>query len=351
MNLLPHEVFIQRCFDLAKLGAGATSPNPIVGAVLVHKGKIIGEGYHSYFGGPHAEVNAINSVTQKDKTHIGNATLYVSLEPCCFAGKTPACTNLIIQHQIPRVVVACKDPFPRVNGKGIDMLRSAGIEVIEGVLEEAGNRLIKPFITTSTKKRPHIILKFARSKNGVIGIKDHQIKISNFFSSRLVHKWRSEIDAILIGSRTALTDNPSLTNRYYFGKSPLRICMDRNNRIHPELNIWQDAFPTLVVGKNDQLVSKGNKTYLPFDFHKTNAERELMELLFEQFNIGILMIEGGAIILKRFIDLGLWDEALQITGSRRVRNADAIYAPEIFQDADQIFPVDDNILETFIHKC
>lgn len=219
--------FLRRCFDLAKLGAGNVSPNPMVGAVLVHQGRIIGEGFHSHYGGPHAEVEAVRSVSPSDQSLIRESTLYVSLEPCCVHGRTPPCTNLILDMGIPRVVISNLDESPGVNGKGIRLLEEAGVEVHTHVLEDEGLPYSRIRNTFVRNRRPYIVLKYARSADGFLGRENESVWLTNGISKRLVHKWRSEVDAILVGTQTLRVDDPGLTNRLYFGKSPIRLVLDR----------------------------------------------------------------------------------------------------------------------------
>ena len=218
---------MQRCIELAQLGAGTVAPNPLVGAVLVYNERIIGEGYHQQFGQAHAEVNCISAVAEADRELISLSTLYVSLEPCAHFGKTPPCTDLIIAHKIPTVVIGCRDPFKEVDGKGIEKLLAAAVEIVHPFMEAACRELNKRFFTFHTKQRPYIILKWAQTDNGIIGHSDHsRLLISNDFTNRLVHKWRSEEAGIMVGTNTALFDNPSLGNRLWNGAQPVRLVVD-----------------------------------------------------------------------------------------------------------------------------
>ncbi len=217
------EIYVQRCFDMAVLGVDKVSPNPMVGAILVHKNRIIGEGYHEKFGQAHAEVNALRNVEPSDKKYISSSTLYVSLEPCCIHGNTPPCTDLIIKNGIPEVVISCLDQTPKVAGEGVGKLKRSGINVFEGLLKQKGERLSNIRNTFVTEERPYIILKYAQSLDGFIGKPDRQVWLTNSVSKRLVHKWRQEADAIIVGTNTALIDNPKLTTRYFSGSCPLRI--------------------------------------------------------------------------------------------------------------------------------
>jgi diaminohydroxyphosphoribosylaminopyrimidine deaminase/5-amino-6-(5-phosphoribosylamino)uracil reductase len=311
MQWIVEEQIMRRCFDLARKGAGQVSPNPLVGAVVIHDGRIIGEGYHQKFGGPHAEVNALASVPEKDRPLIRQSTLFVSLEPCCIHGKTPPCTDLIVGQGIPRVVVSCQDPSPEVNGRGISMLRQAGIEVKTGVLEAMGKLLISPRAVFASEKRPYIILKWAETSNGFMAPQtNHPFWISNAYSRRLVHRWRMEADAILVGAGTAISDNPELNNRYYYGKSPLRIVMASNGTLPPHLHLFDGAFPTLLVHNKGM---EGPALKIPA-VNRVAADNlgELLEALYRH-SVGILLIEGGPTTLGDFIREGFWDEARVIT--------------------------------------
>lgn len=311
------ELYIQRCLDLARLGAGRVSPNPMVGAVLVYEDRIIGEGWHQKYGEAHAEVNAVKSVKPEDQHLLAKATLYVSLEPCCIFGRTPPCTDLIIKHKIPKVVISCLDQTPEVAGTGVRILQDHGVEVISGVLEEQGKELARFRNNFVTRQRPYIFLKFAQTLNGFMGQPDEQIWISNAFSKRLVHKWRSEVDAILVGSKTALVDNPQLTNRLYFGKSPLRIVLDRNLTLPKDLNIFHQPHETLIVteASSDQR-PETNIQYLQLDFDQDFLNQLLQHL--HQQKVTTLLVEGGAKLLQSFIDQDLWDEALILVGNKTI---------------------------------
>lgn len=321
--------WMQRAIHLAQLGSGSVSPNPQVGAVLVHNNRIIGEGYHEYFGGPHAEVNAVSSVQTEDLHLISQSTLFVTLEPCCFYGKTPACTDLILRNKIPKVIIGCQDPGDKVNGKGIALLKAHGIEVKTGLLEEQARQLIRPYQINTTEKRPYTILKYAQSKNGYIGVKNQFFWITSPISKRLVHKWRSEVDAILIGSNTARIDNPQLTNRYFFGKSPVRIVIDRQRSLPQNLAIFQGTTKTIIVTEKEQAkASPTHVTFLKISFDQYFIET-LSETLLSHFNIGILLVEGGAITLQHWLDSGHWDEARIFTGAREIHK-DGIIAPVLY---------------------
>lgn len=284
-----HELkYMYRCIQLAKCGETGAPPNPMVGAVVVCNGRIIGEGFHRRCGGPHAEVNAINSVT--DKRLLSQSTIYVSLEPCAHYGKTPPCADLIIQSKIPRVVIGCADPFAKVNGLGIKKLQDAGCEVKVGVLESECLELNHKFFTFHQKHRPWIILKWAQSKDGFIGACDttKRIQFSNALTQTLVHRLRARSGAILVGTRTAILDNPTLTTRYWTGANPLRLTIDRKGCLPENLHLLDGSTPTVI--------------------YTQESIEEILNDLYNK-NIQSLIVEGGTCLLQSFIDAGLWDEA------------------------------------------
>ena len=300
------EKYIRRCIELASNGLCNAAPNPMVGAVIVHNGKIIGEGYHAKCGEGHAEVNAISSV--KDETLLKEATIYVSLEPCSHYGKTPPCADLIISKGIPRVVVGCIDPFSQVSGRGIHKLREAGIDVTVGVLEEECKNLIRRFVTFNTQKRPYITLKWAESTDGYIDINRENgspVVLSTPVTSMYVHKQRAEHKAILVGRRTALLDNPSLTTRNWYGKNPLRLVIDRNLTLPAELKLFDHSTPTMVFTEK-QKNSEDNLEYVALDFSK-DILPQICTVLYDR-KIQSLLVEGGTTLLQSFIDSELWDE-------------------------------------------
>jgi diaminohydroxyphosphoribosylaminopyrimidine deaminase/5-amino-6-(5-phosphoribosylamino)uracil reductase len=312
--MLENEFFMRRCFDLAKFGIGATSPNPCVGAVLVYNDRIIGEGYHKKHGQAHAEVNALASVNAADRHLIRSSTLYVSLEPCCIYGHTPPCTSLIIENRIPKVVIASTDRTPGVDGRGVELLRKAGIEVVTGILRQEGDRLSAPRNVFVSQQRPYIILKYAKTLNGFIArIDNRQGWITSDYTKRLVHKWRSETDAILVGTRTAEVDNPALTTRYYFGKSPLRIVLDRFHALPSSLALFDGKAPTLVVTASEPLQPIHGADYFVIE-DWDDLLPQLLHHLYER-KIGMLLVEGGPALLSSFISANLWDEARVLTGA------------------------------------
>ena len=319
------EFYMQRCLDLAENALGKTYPNPIVGCVIVHEGKIIGEGWHKKAGDAHAEVNAINSV--KDKTLLSASTLYVSLEPCVHYGKTPPCSELIIKHKIPHVVVGCKDLYSKVSGKGIQSMRESGINVDVGVLEDQCIESHKRFFTFHNKKRPFIILKWAETKDGFIAPTEQKMGepfwISSSESKTLVHKWRSQESSILIGTNTAELDNPSLTVRLWKGNNPLRIVIDENLKLNNNLNIFNNSAKTLVFNNKKNIVFD-NIEYCMIDFN--SIHQEIMKSLYNK-GVHSLIIEGGRETLQSFIDIGLWDEARVFVGNKNLENG--VHAPKI----------------------
>lgn len=304
---------MNRCLELARLGAGHVAPNPMVGAVLVYEDRIIGEGYHKEYGKAHAEVNCIESVKDEDKRLIEKSTLYVSLEPCSHYGKTPPCSDRIIKERIPVVVIGCRDSYEEVNGRGIEKLKAAGVEVIENVLEKESLELNKRFFTFHQKRRPYVILKWAQSNDGMIANADHsRVFISNEEVNRLVHKWRSEEAAIMIGTNTALHDNPELTVRLWEGKSPVRIVIDKDLKLPQSLKVFDGHIQTIVFNKLKE--EQGNN--ISFIKIKEDDFFKNVCISLYQINIQSVLIEGGAKLLQSFIDKDLWDEARVIVNDQ-----------------------------------
>ena len=304
---MEEEKYIKRCIQLAKNGLCNVAPNPMVGAVIVYDGRIIGEGYHIRCGEAHAEVNAIRSV--KDTSLLKRSTIYVSLEPCSHYGKTPPCADLIIEKQIPRIVIGCQDPFSEVSGRGIKKLREAGREVIVGMLEQECKQLIHRFITLNTLHRPYITLKWAESADHFIDKERTDgtpVVLSSPLSSMLVHKKRAENDAIMVGRRTAILDNPSLTVRNWYGKDPVRIVLDRRLSLPTSLHILDGNIATLIFTEKEH-PSQHNLTYIKIDFTQ-DILPQIMNILFQR-KIQSLLIEGGRQLLQTFINSNLWDEA------------------------------------------
>ena len=307
--LKEHSLYISRAIQIAQSAVYKAMPNPGVGAVIVHKGKIIAEGATSPYGGKHAEVNAIDRV--KDKEVLKQCTLYVTLEPCSHHGKTPPCADLIIQMQIPKVVIGTIDPFASVHGKGIQKLKQAGIEVTVGVLEQECQHSNIRFFTFLNKRRPYIILKWAQTYNGYIAPleKDHQSPfwISNTYSKQLVHKYRSQEVAFLVGTNTILEDNPSLTTRDWHGDNPIRVYIDRKGIIDSTFAINDDKSRTICFTENPTLKSKDNISVYHLNF-EDNLAQQICEVLYKE-KIMSLVIEGGSKTLQSFIDANLWDQA------------------------------------------
>ena len=299
------QLFMQRALQLARLGAGTVSPNPMVGCVIVHNGKIIGEGYHQKYGDAHAEVNAINAVS--DKSLLSESDIYVTLEPCSHFGKTPPCADLLIKYKFKKVIVCNYDPNPLVAGKGIEKLRQAGIEVEVGLLEEEGRELNKRFFTYIEKKRPYIILKWAESADGFIAKKNYEaVQISNLLSRRFVHKMRSEEDAIMIGTNTVKYDNPTLNTRFWTGKNAIRVLIDRELSLSKNLHVFDNSQKTICYNSlKDEIIENNIFVRTPLN---TSIEPFILEDLYQR-KIQSIIIEGGTILLQSFIDLGLWDEA------------------------------------------
>ena len=305
------ELYMRRCLQLARCGAGSTSPNPMVGAVIVCDGRIIGEGYHIRAGEPHAEVNAVNSVSDEDRPLLVRSTMYVTLEPCSHYGKTPPCCDLIIARGIPRVVIGTADPNVSVNGTGIERMRAAGIEVMVGVLEEECDRLNRAFFKSQIEKRPYVTLKWAQSADGFIDLlreSGQAVKISSPVSQVAVHKLRAQNDAILVGRHTALLDNPSLDIRHGAGRAPLRLVIDRNGSLPGSLKIFDGQLPTVVYTAVEIDGKFGNNVeQVVLDFEMSLLPQILSHL--HALKINSLLVEGGATLLQSFIDASLWDEA------------------------------------------
>lgn len=300
------EKYIRRCIQLARNGMCNAAPNPMVGAVIVHNDRIIGEGYHARCGEGHAEVNAIRSV--KDENLLQESTIYVSLEPCSHYGKTPPCADLIIRKGIPRVVVGCVDPFSLVSGRGIQKLKDAGIDVKVGVLEAECRQLIKRFVTFNTQQRPYITLKWAESADGFIDINREEgqpVVLSTPITSMYVHKQRAEHHAILVGRRTALLDNPSLTTRNWYGKNPVRLVIDKELTLPTSLKLFDGSAPTWIFTAQDK-ASTSQVIYFKLDFSRSILP-QILQKLYEN-KLQALLVEGGSQLLQSFIDEGLWDE-------------------------------------------
>ncbi len=328
-----------RCLELAKLGSGNVAPNPMVGAVMVYNDGIIGEGYHQKYGEAHAEPNCIKHVIENGHSDlISRSTLYVSLEPCVHFGKTPPCADLIIRHNIPKVIIGCRDPFKEVNGKGIEKLKNAGIEVEFGILEKECKELNKRFLGFHTLHRPYIILKWAQTLNcKMAGQGSDRLFITNEFTNRIVHKWRSEEASILIGTNTALMDDPGLTTRLWTGNSPVRLVVDMNLKLPSRLKIFDGQVRTIVFNK---LKHEKNDDLL---FYQVTEDVSLVHQIINalyQLKILSVVVEGGAKLLQSFIDENLWDEARVITNEELIVNT-GLDAPQFTSaskmDEEKIF--------------
>lgn len=344
-----HDIYMHRCLELALLGSGYVAPNPMVGAVLVNDDRIIGEGYHQKYGEAHAEVNCLDSVRGEDRHLVERSTLYVSLEPCAHFGKTPPCADLIIRNKIPRVVIGCRDPFEQVDGKGIEKLKAAGIEVVQPVLERECKERNKRFFTFHVQHRPYVVLKWAQTGDGKIAPPARaayraqppdsgdgndasvatqsdvngtrkgasRLFISNTYTNRIVHKWRSEEMAIAVGTNTALYDDPELSTRLWPGKNPIRIVVDMDLRLPRSLNLFDGRIPSLVFNTKKHTIEQLDSP-LPVGVHyyqvteEVSLPHQMLNALY-RMRIQSVLIEGGARLLQSFIEEGLWDEARVIT--------------------------------------
>ena len=329
-SCLVDEMYMRRCLELARKAARRVSPNPMVGAVIVCDGKIIGEGYHREWGGPHAEVNAIASV--KDESLLKESTIYVSLEPCSHWGKTPPCAQLIIDKGLKKVVVGAEDPFISVSGRGIRMLKDAGIDVKVGVIPDECKALNKAFYSKQVRQRPYVCLKWAQTADGYIDIKREKgdgnapLAISSTLGRVAVHELRSRFASILVGWNTAMLDNPKLDIRFWSGKDPLRVVIDKDNSLVKELNIFDGSSPTLIMtSEHPEGAAPHNVNYEVIDFEKDVEAQILSKLAYR--GVDSLLVEGGAKTLQGFIDNGLWDEARIEYGNKTI--GDGIEAPSI----------------------
>ena len=332
-----NSIFMRRCFQLARKSEGFTKPNPLVGSIIVNKNRIIGEGYHRKFGENHAEVNAINSV--KDKSLLQQSTLYVSLEPCAHHGNTPPCAQLIISKRIPRVVLAVRDPNPKVSGKGVELMRNAGIEVVEGVLKEEAFELNKFFFVNQIHSRPFIILKWAQSRDGFLDIhRDPLVNkqptiISNNLTHTIVHKFRTCIQGILVGTNTALLDNHQLTSRKWYGDNPTRIVIDRQNKLPHSLALFDGAAPTIVFTEKTPInVEISSLKFIEIDFEGDTINQIINHLYNEK--IFSLLVEGGSKLLTSFINKNMWDDAYIEIADLELKSG--IKAPEIQSEEIEI---------------
>ncbi len=338
--MTPDELLMQRTFELAKLGQGSVSPNPLVGCVIVNDGVVIGEGWHKQYGEPHAEVNAVAMV--KDKNLLSGSTVYVNLEPCSHTGKTPPCADLLIKHQVKKVIISNVDSNPLVGGAGIKKLTEAGIEVVTGVLKREGRQLNRRFFTFHEAQRPYIILKWAQTADGFIARSNYESRwISNEFSRQLVHKWRSEEDAVLIGTKTAAHDNPKLTVRDWSGRNPVRIVSDRFLRLPDKLNLFDGSERTICYNllkheehPNIKLIRLDEKDFLI----------SMLDHLMKE-KIQSLIVEGGSLTLSLFIEAGLWDEVRVFSSSRLFH--EGISAPSFKGDLIAEEKIDSDLLKIY----
>ncbi len=335
---------MMRCIELAKKGLGTTYPNPLVGSVIVYNNKIIGEGWHLKAGMPHAEVNAIQSVS--NQSLLKDSTIYVSLEPCSHFGKTPPCADLIIEKGIKNIVIGSLDPNPKVAGKGVIKLKEAGCNVVENVLKKECDELNKRFFTYHIKKRPFITLKWAQTQDGFIAPKNKEINkpvwITNKQSRQLVHKWRAEEQAILVGTKTVLDDNPSLTTRDWQGNSPIRIILDRNLKIPAESLVLDGNVQTIIITEKKS-VNRENLIFETINF-SNEISNQICDLLY-RYKIQSVIVEGGAKTIQTFIDTNLWDEARAFTGKSIFK--EGTKAPVLKNKISSEEKIKDDIIRTY----
>ena len=335
------EIYMKRCIELARKALGNTYPNPLVGSVIVHNGLIIGEGFHQKSGENHAEINAINSVENKDL--LKESTIYVSLEPCSHFGKTPPCANKIIETGFKKVVIGTLDSHEKVNGKGKKLIEEAGIEVVSGVLERECQELNKRFFTFHRKKRPFIILKWAESGDGFLDQDFKPTQIGNSLTKQFVHQLRSEEHAILVGTNTALTDNPALTTREITGRNPVRILIDFELKVPLNFNLYNNEAPTLIF---NAIKDSEEKNIRFIKIEKENFVENLMTKLYEN-QIQSVIVEGGSFTLQQFIDAGIWDAAI-IIKNKNLKLSNGTKAPEFHHENFETKIFRDNIIE--FHK-
>lgn len=320
--MINDEIYMLRAIELAELGRGYVRPNPMVGCVIVYQDTIIGEGYHQLYGGPHAEVNAINSV--EDKSLLPSSTLYVTLEPCAHFGKTPPCADLLVAHKVGKVIIGAVDSNPLVGGKGIAKLKEGGISVEAGLLEEKVRRQNSRFFTVMEKNRPYVLLKWAQTQDGYVARGNFDSKwISNEYSRQQVHKWRAEEHAIMVGTNTAHYDNPKLNVRSYVGNDPVRIIIDKKLTLDPNAHLFDQSQPTICYNNvKDEELDKLTYVKLEEDFFLKDILIDLQER-----KIQSILVEGGSFLLQKFISENLWDEARVFTGN--VLFGEGIKAPQL----------------------
>ncbi len=341
-----HEAYMKRCIELAEKAKGYTAPNPMVGAVLVHNSVIIGESWHKQYGQAHAEVNCIESVAPGNKALIPESTMYVSLEPCAHHGKTPPCAIRLVKEQVKEVIIANKDPFEKVGGRGIEILQQAGIKTEAGVLAKEGRWLNRRFFCFHEKQRPYIILKWAQTKEGYFAPADKsRLQLSNKHSQQLVHKWRTEESAIMVGYKTALNDDPKLTARLWEGKQPLRMVLDEQLQLPETLSLFNDEAETWVVNSVKQ-ETRNNIEFVQLDFDE-HLLPQILKRLHTAQKLS-LIVEGGAALLNSFINAGVWDEARVFTADASL--PDGIAAP-LLTTAKPAFEtsIDNDLLQVYVN--
>lgn len=335
---------MERCIRLARCGEGNVSPNPMVGAVIVCDGRIIGEGYHWQYGGAHAEVNAVRAVA--DPALLSRSTLYVNLEPCSHYGKTPPCANLIIEKKIPRVVIGCLDPFPEVAGRGVRLLEEAGVEVTVGVAEEEALRLNERFIWFHRSRSPYVIAKWAQSADGYMdkyrdSVAEPPVMLSTAATRRMVHKLRTETDAILVGARTAVLDNPSLSARYWAGKSPVRLVIDPHLQVPRDAAVYNGSVPTVIFTRKEAAPCAGVE-FVPLA-PGTDTVRQIKDFLYNR-NLQTLLVEGGAATLKRFFESGVNEVRTEYT-SKWLQSG--VKAPGVPAEPVGTYPFGGSVIRVF----
>ncbi|MEO7176255.1 MAG: bifunctional diaminohydroxyphosphoribosylaminopyrimidine deaminase/5-amino-6-(5-phosphoribosylamino)uracil reductase RibD [Saprospiraceae bacterium] len=353
------EKWMCRALDLALRG-NCTLINPRVGAVIVHDNRIIGEGYHAEFGGPHAEVVALSNVTPADQHLLRESTIYVSLEPCAHYGQTPPCVDRLIESGIPNVIISCIDPNPQVAGKGIERLKMAGVNVETGIMEKQGTAVLMPYLVQMKWKRPYVIIKYAQTQNGYIGQRGSTLKITGLEADTIAHLWRSEVDAILIGRTTADEDDPRLTTRLVMGRNPIRMVIDLEQKLKRTCKVFDDAAPTIrIINDKKGVPTQSNrfKEYLlgteiahqNFEM-PIESERSLWAQVLGQsyqLGIGVLMVEGGAYTIQSLLESGHWDELRRFVAPI---NAGNVVAPAISIAANRIIEVGKDKLEIFYNS-
>jgi len=344
---MEHQLYMKRCLELAQRAKGHTSPNPMVGAVLVHNGRVIGEGWHHFYGADHAEVNCLSNVAEADRHLLPQSTMYVSLEPCAHQGITPPCAVRLVKERIKKVFIANTDPFALVNGLGIEILKQGGIEVETGLLASEGLWVNRRFFCFHKQQRPYIILKWAQTQNGFIAPADKsRLQITGPESRRLVHKWRTEEAAIMVGYNTALNDNPELTARLWEGRQPLRIVLDRHLQLPATHHIFGSAAATWAINEERETLH-GNIHSVRLKFDDTLLTH-LLHRLYDA-KIRSVIIEGGAALLSSFIKEGLWDEARILTGTTPITGG--LAAPLLTNETHAFTSdIDNDTLQVYTNK-